>query len=292
MIALAPRDLALLVAVTLIWGLNLVVSKIGVEHIPPMLFTLLRFSIAAVLLAPWLRLHPGHMSAIVVAALLSGGIHVALLFAGLALAENVSSVAIASQLGTPFTTLLSVALLGEVVRWRRWSGILLAFAGVVIMSFDPQVVDRWASLGLVVASAFVSSLGLIAIKKLGSFRPLELQAWIAWTSVPVLLVITAILERDRIPPLASVPPEAWAALAFAAVVSSVLAQAGFYRLLRRYPVTSVAPVITLSPLFSVAFGVLLLEDQLTPRIIVGGACTLAGVFIITLRERRISDTST
>lgn len=292
MIALAPRDLVLLVGITLIWGLNLVVSKMGIEHLPPVFFTLLRFSIAAVLLVPWLRLHVGQMSALVVAALLSGGAHVALLFVGLSLAENVSSVAIAGQLGVPFTTLLSVALLGEVVRWRRWTGIILAFAGVAIMSFDPQVIGRWSSLGLVVASAFVGSLGLIAIKKLSGFRPVELQAWVAWTSVPVLLAITPLVERDAIPPMASVPPSAWAAVGFAAVVSSVLAQGGFYRLLQRYPVTSVAPLTTLSPLFSVAFGVLLLDDRLTSRIVIGGACTLVGVLIITLRERRISDTGT
>ena len=60
--------------------------------------------------------------------------------------------------------------------------------------------------------------------------------------------------------------------------------------MRRYPVTSVAPLTVLSPLFSVAFGVLLLGDQLSERIIVGGACTLVGVVIIMLREKRIADT--
>src|SRR5690606_6191838 len=127
MIAIAPRDLALLVGITFIWGLNIILSKIGVTHIPPILFTFLRFAILAVILVPLLRVRAGQMSALVVAALLSGGLHFALSFAGLRLAENVSSVAIAGQLGVPITTLLSVALLGEVVRWRRWTGILLAF---------------------------------------------------------------------------------------------------------------------------------------------------------------------
>jgi drug/metabolite transporter (DMT)-like permease len=36
--------------------------------------------------------------------------------------------------------------------------------------------------------------------------------------------------------------------------------------------------------------VLLLGDKLTWRILIGGACTLVGVLIITLRERRIVDT--
>ncbi len=291
MIALAPRDLALLVGITLVWGLNLVVSKYGIEHLPPVYFSLLRFSIVALVLVPWLRFRVGQMSPLIVAALLSGGIHIALLFVGLSLAANVSSVAIATQLGIPFTTLLSVALLGEVVRWRRWTGILLAFAGVAIMGFDPQVGERWGSLALVVGAAFASSLGLIAMKRVTGFKAHEMSAWVAWTSVPVLLALTLLLERDQLPP-ASVPIGAWGALAFAALVSSVLAQVSFYRLIQRYPVTSVAPLTLLSPLFSIAFGILLLDDRMTPRIAIGALCTLVGVLIITLRERRITDTGT
>jgi drug/metabolite transporter (DMT)-like permease len=45
-----------------------------------------------------------------------------------------------------------------------------------------------------------------------------------------------------------------------------------------------------SPVFSVIFGVMLLGDQLTSRIMIGGFCTLVGVLIITLREKRIVDT--
>lgn len=292
MIALATRDLVLLVGLTVIWGANLVVSKIGIELIPPIFFTLLRFSIVAVLLAPWLKVRPGQMSALIVAMLLAGGAHFALMFVGLGLAANVSSVAIASQLGIPFTTLLSVALLGEVVRWRRWTGIVLSFAGVVIMGFDPDVAERWWSLALVAASTFMGSLGLIAIKKLKDFTPVELQSWLAWTSVPVLLGLSVLFERDELPALDAIPPLAWGTVLFSAIIVNVIAQTGFYRLVQRYPVTSVAPLTTLSPLFSILFGMLLLGETLTTRIAIGAACTLIGVLIITLRERRIADVGT
>lgn len=287
MIAIAPRDLALLLGITLIWGLNLVISKYGVAEIPPVLFTLLRFALLAALLVPFLRVRRGQMSALAVAALLSGGLSFALSFSGLHLAENVSSVAIAGQLGVPFTTLLSVALLGEIVRWRRWTGIALAFAGVLTMGFDPQVIGRWQSIALVIASAFVGSLGLIAVKKLHGFTPLELQAWFAWMSVPVLLVVSVLLERPSLAALGGVSAVAWGAVIYTAIAGSLVAHTGFYHLVQRYPVTSVAPATVLSPVFSVLFGVLLLGDRLTPRIVLGGACTLLGVLIITLRERRI-----
>lgn len=290
MTAIEPRDLALLLGITLIWGFNLVVSKVGVAELPPIFFTFLRFAILAAVLAPLLRVRTGRMGAVVVAALLAGGLHFALMFGGIRLAGSVSSVAIAGQLGVPFATLLSVVVLDEVVRWRRWAGILLAFAGVIVMGFDPQVLAHRQSIGLVIGSAFVGSLGLIAVKKLTDFRPLELQAWFAWVSWPLLLALSLPLERPTLESLAAVSPLAWAALGYTTIASSLVAQTGFYYLISRYPVTSVAPLTVLSPVFSVAFGVWLLGDRLTAQIVIGGICTLVGVLIITLRERRIPET--
>lgn len=288
--AIEPRDFALLLGITLLWGFNLIASKVGVAELPPIFFTFLRFAILAVVLAPLLRIRSGRMGALVATALLAGGLHFALMFIGIRLAGSVSSVAIASQLGVPFATLLSVVVLDEVVRWRRWAGIVLAFVGVIIMGFDPDVLVHWQSIGFVVASAFVGALGMIAVKKLTDFRPLELQAWIAWVSWPLLLGLSLPLERPSLDALAAVSPLAWAALGYTAIASSLVAQTGFYHLISRYPVTSVAPLTVLSPVFSVAFGVWLLGDRLTAQIVAGGICTLAGVLIITLRERRIPET--
>ena len=285
-----PRHLALLVGITFLWGLNLVVSRIGMVQVSPVLYTLLRMSLIAICLAPWLKRAPGQMNALVVATLLSGGLNFALLFIGLSMAKNVSSVAIASQLGVPLTTLLSIALLGEQVRWRRWTGIALAFAGVLIMGLDPQVFERGVSLALVVASAFCGALGLIAVKKLDGVQPLQLQAWMAWVSVPLLLVLTMWFEHSDLAALRNIGRQGWSAIIYTAIAGTLVAHTCFYWLLQRYPVTSVAPVTVLSPIFSVLLGITLLHDQVTPRIAIGGLVTLVGVFIVSLRERRMVDT--
>jgi O-acetylserine/cysteine efflux transporter len=290
MIAVRARDLFLLIGITFIWGFNLITSKVGVSEIPPILFTFLRFAIVTLLLAPLLRVHAGQMGTLTLAALMSGALNFALSFAGLRRATNVSSVAIISQLGVPFATLLSVAMLGEVVHWRRWTGIALSFIGIMILGFDPQIGARWESLVLVVASAFTGALGLIFVKKLHGFQPAELMAWTCLISLPVLLLASLALEKPDLHTLTQVSAKAWGALAFATLVASMIAHTGYFHLVQRYPVTSVAPLTTLSPIFSMVFGVLLLGDRLTGRILIGGGCTLLGVFIITLRERRIVDT--
>ena len=290
--SIAPRHLAFLFVITLIWGLNLVVSKMGVSQVSPLLFTTLRFLVLALPLIPFLRIVRGKMAAMAVAAVLSGGLNFALMFGGIALAQNVSSVAIAGQLGIPITTLLSVALLGEVVRWRRALGIGLSFAGVLTMGLDPQVFAYWPSLALVIASAFVGSLGLIAVKKLPEFKPLEIQAWFAWMSLPALALLTWFIERPTVEDVAGISAVSWAAVAYTAIAASLIAHTGFYYLVQRYPVTSVAPITVLSPVFSVIFSVTLLDDSLTPRIAIGGVITLIGVLIITARERRLADIGT
>jgi O-acetylserine/cysteine efflux transporter len=288
---LSRRDLGFLLLINLIWGFNLIASKVGVEHFPPVFFTALRFTLLAVCLVPFLRWHPGRMLPLFVAAVLSGGLQFALLFTGLRLTPHVGSVAIASQLGVPFTTLMSVLFLGEVIHWRRRLGIALAFGGVATIALQADVFAYRAGLAFVVASALVGSLGLVAVKRLGeAFRPLELQAWFAVSGMPILWLLTLWLEAGQGAALRSAGAPEWGALLFTVIASSLVAHTGFYWLISRYPVTSVSPLTTLSPVFSVAFGVLLLGDALTPRLLLGGALTLAGVTIIARRDPRAVDT--
>lgn len=290
--SLHGRDLALLVGMNLIWGLNLVVSKIGVGEFAPIFFTAMRFGSLALFLLPMLRIHRGQMKNLLVAALLTGPLSFGLLFTGISRAQDASTVAIATQLGVPFSTVLSVWLLGEHIHWRRVLGIVLAFSGVVIIGFDPRVFAYRDGLGLVIASSFVAALGLIFVKRLSGVRPLELQAWIASVGGPVLLLMSLLLESGQGQSLLTATWKGWAALAFTAVLSSLIAHSAWYYLISRYPVTRLSPITLLSPLFGVFFGVTLLGDHLTARMLAGGAVTLAGVFIVVLRERRIVDTGT
>ena len=290
--SVAGRDLAFLIVINLIWGLNLIASKVGVGQFPPIFFTALRFGCVALVLLPFLRLHPGQMRYLFIAAAFTGPAAFALLFTGVHLVKDASMVAIASQMGVPFSTLLSVWLLGETIRWRRRLGIALAFGGIVIIGFDPRVFDYWQGLLLVVASSFLGALGLIFMKRLQGIRALELQAWIAVAGGPLLLLVSMTIESGQWQAMQSADLHGWGALFFTTVMSSLVAHTGWYYLVSRYPVTSLSPLTLLSPLFGVIFGVTLLHDHLTLRMMIGGAVTLAGVLIVLMREKKLIDTGT
>lgn len=290
--SIASRDLALLITANLIWGLNLIASKIGVGQFPPIFFTALRFSALAILLLPWLRLHRGQMKNLLAAAILTGPLSFALLFTGVFLVSDASMVAIASQMGVPFSTLLSVWLLGETIRWRRRLGIALAFGGIAIIGFDPRAFQYWEGLAVVVLSCFMGSLGLIFVKRLHDIKPLELQAWIGIVGGPTLFLFSLIAETNQLNATLNADWHGWVSLFFTTVMSSLIAHTTWYYLVSRYPVTSLSPLTLLSPLFGVMFGVSLLHDQLTGRMLLGGAITLLGVLIVLIREKRLIDTGT
>lgn len=290
--SIAPRHLVLLVLMNLVWGLNLIASKIGVAQLPPILFTALRFGSLAIFLLPLLKIHRGQMGNLFLAAMLTGPAAFSLLFLGVYYAEDAATVAIASQMSVPISTLLSIWLLGETIRWRRTLGITLAFGGMVIISFDPRVFAYWEGLALVVASTFFASLGLIFVKRLHNIKALELQSWIAVAGGSTLMLLSLLFEQGQWQAIQAADWKAWTALAFTALMSSLLAHTAWYYLVSKYPVTSLSPITLLSPLFGIFFGVTLLDDQLTSRMLLGGAVTLIGVFIVVMREKRLVDTGT
>ena len=145
-----PHPVLMMLGLNVLWSITLVASKVGINQFPPLLFSTLRFTVFALPLLPFLRWYPGQMRFLLTAALLSGGVAVALLSTGIKYSGNISATAIATQLTVPFTTLLSIWLLGEVVHWRRWTGIIISLLGMSILSFirTCSTIDldsRWSS---------------------------------------------------------------------------------------------------------------------------------------------------
>ncbi len=201
-----------------------------------------------------------------------------------------SSVAIAGQLGVPFATLLSVIVLGERIRWRRSLGIALSFAGVGVLGFNPDVIESWQGLALIVLGAFFGAIGLVAIKRVRDLNALELQAWLSWGSLPVFLMMSYWLEDGQIESLHNIDLAGAGAVLYSALLASLFAHTAYFALVHRYPVSSVAPLTVLGPVFSVVFAILFLGDALDWRMVIGGVMTLTGVAVIVKREGKAAGT--
>ncbi|MCU0301693.1 MAG: DMT family transporter, partial [Candidatus Nanopelagicales bacterium] len=85
----------------------------------------------------------------------------------------------------------------------------------------------------------------------------------------------------------AVPPNAgvWAAVAFLALAATALAFLAQTWAQTHMSAPRAAIVLTLEPVFAGIFGVTLGGDQLTTRILLGGACIVAAMYVVELAPR-------
>lgn len=276
--------MALLIAA--VWGANLVAIKAGLQQFPPFMLSSLRFALILVILLPWLKPVRGQMVNIMVISVFAGAFHFAATFLGLSLAKGASAVAIAIQLNVPFATLLAVVFLGERLKLWRTLGIIMSFSGVMVLGFDPQVLQYLNGVLVIAVAAFVYAVGTVMMRRVKGVTVFQLQAWVAFISLPFLLGLSLILEPGQWRHVFEIEAKTVWAILFSAFGASIFGHGGIYYLLQRYPVSVVSPFLLLAPIFGIAFAVILLHDILTPQMIIGGLITLSGVAIIILREKK------
>ncbi len=278
------RDFAILVAVCLVWSVNNVVSKVvvGMWHVPPLFYAGLRFALVLLVTLPWLRPMPRPAWRVLLIGLLLGGGSFALLFIGLQ-SVSPSAAAIIAQTGVPFTTLLSILMLGERIRWRRALGITLSLAGTVLVVWKPGFAIS-AGMLYVLAAAFAGALGSVLMKQMDVIAPLRFQAWVGMTGLVLLAPLSVATELDRWHNAAIAGWPFVAALLFSALVVSVVAHTAYFVLIQRYEANLLTPLTLITPLGTIALGVAFTGDEFDTRMIVGTIIALIGVLIVAVRR--------
>lgn len=288
---MAPQHFLLMLLICTIWGFNFVAAKVGVGQMPPLLFTGLRFLILAAVLIPFLKPAPGRMRDVLLIALFNGAVHFGLMFTGVALTAA-SVVAVVAQLNVPFATILSIVVLGESIHWRRWLGIAMAFAGVMVVSFDPHVFDSVAGVLFAAGGALSAAVAAVFMRRLTNVGMFQLQSWTSATAAPLLLGASLVFEDDQFAAMAEADVVAWSALLFTAFGASLVGHNGYYYLLQRYEVSLIAPLTLLAPTLGIVFGVWMLGEPMTSRLIIGALIAFAGVAVLAIRGKMSIESAT
>ncbi len=277
----------LLGLICLTWAGNFIAAAWVVGQVEPLSFTVIRFAMVLVLLAPLLKLPArSQWGGLVLTCWFMGGIHFALLFVALGRSSDISSIALLMQVYVPMSTLLAVMVLGERIGWRTTAGILVAFAGVLVMGLDPLVLAQMDVVVLVLLAALSLAIGTMLMRRLQGISVLNFQAWNALLSLPLLIGLTLVLGESMLPSAEALArPSVWSAIAYSAIGASIVGHGGFYWLIQRHEVNTVTPYLLLVPVLAVVLGIVFWGDRPGPRLMLGGGMVLAGVLWITLRMR-------
>ena len=281
---LRGRDLLLVAVICVVWAGNFLTSAFALREIPPFLFTAVRLAILALALGAFVKPpQNGQWPLLVAVALCNGVLHFGLSFWALHLAGDLASPAIVMQSYVPMAALLAWWWLGERFGWRTGIAIALSFGGVLVLGFDPIVLDAPASLVLMLVSAVFLAIGTVLMRRLSGMNMVSQQGWTAILGLLPLLALSAIFEPHGLEALRDASWIGWGGAAYAALFASLLGHGLYYVLVQRHPVAQVTPWLLLAPVGAVLLGMAFWGDRPGPQLWIGGAMVLGGVLIIALR---------
>ena len=279
------------VCATFSWALNLLLMKVGVDRMDWVGFGMLRpwISLPFVLVFAWLTDGFAFGSPMLVLIGIGGGLMNAVLGTACyyyALSrDSMHEVNILSNTNPFWGVVSSILFLGEPARAVTFGAGALVLGGTYFLvrrgKGDPK---RHSLVGAVAALAAGAAWGFSSTVPTkfclsGGMSPISYQllftasAAVGWTLIA--------LPRFRVRRLQFTRKNLW--VAFGSSMTGMFIGWVFWLLaLERVNASTLSPMVSLTLLLATIFGVVVLKERVTRRIVVGGALVVAGVLLVSL----------
>ncbi len=267
-----------LIAVTVVWGLTFSLIKKSLDEVSPFVFMFYRFALAFLFMAAVSVNRLRRMTRRTAAAGLLLGVFLygaySLQTIGLEY-TSAGNAGFITGLFVVFVPILSALFLRKRPGLRSAFSIVLATTGLALLSLQPGMGINLGD-ALVLGCAFVYSLHIMYMDRFVQHHDLVLLTLVQMGVVTVLHAVSGLVFEDFVFPTGGF---VWMSIAVCGILASAVAffvQAWAQRVIS--PVRT-SMVLIMEPVFSVLFGIVLLEESLSWRGWLGCAIMLAAMFI-------------
>jgi len=272
-----------LLAVTASWGSTFFLIKDLLDRVPTLDFLAVRFTIAGlVMLAVAHRAVLALPRAVLRRAVIIGAIYgVAQILQTTGLAHTAASVSgFITGMYVVCTPLLAAVLLGTRTNALTWGAVLLATAGLGVLTLQGFSVGYGEALTFIAAVLY--ALHIVALGAWSTARDA------LGMSVVQLLVIALVCLVGTAPDGVVLPQRGtdWLAVVYMALVAGALALVAQTWAQSQLAPTRTAIIMSMEPVFAAFFAVLLGGEGLTGRMLLGGALVLTAMLVVEAGPRR------
>ena len=280
------KDSLIASLVPIFLGFGFVIAKPAMDDFPPILLMGLRFTFAASILIWWFPIPKGYLIKIFIASLVANTIQYSVTYNGLNLIDASAAVLLV-QTEVPFGVLFAYFMLKEKPSMRSLIGIFIAFIGVYILTGSPNLDNKFFGIFLTILGSGIWALGQVLVKPLSKeLNPLTLVAWLALFSGPVLIFLSNILDGNTINYIKSASTNSWLIAIYLGFFMQPVTYGCFYYVLKNNPLYKVLPIVTMAqPLTGLLAAILLLNENPTTELYLGGLIILLGVILIVYTKK-------
>ncbi|ANM11162.1 MULTISPECIES: DMT family transporter [unclassified Rhizobium] len=278
------------------WGLSIPITKLGLETVPPLMFTAMRFLVAVPLLlilaSGRLRVPLRAVPSIIALGVM--GITLGNVAQSFGVQGTSASVGTIVSATIPiFIVIFAAFRLGQPVAGRHWVGLLAAFGGIALVAVGSgSGVDDLSKTTVTGVAWMLASAVAIAFYYIWSaeltdrYGILPVAAWNALAGLVTILPLAAIEMANS--PYQLTVQALWTAV-YLGVMVTVAGLLLWLYILRVVPARVAASVQYLQPVFGIAAASLMFGDRLGVLFVAGVIVILVGLALAVSNKRSVPE---
>ena len=275
------RHFLLALAVVAVWGTNFVVIRVALDHLPPLLFATLRFTLVLLPMVFLVKRPKVPWTNLAAYGVLIGAGQFGLLFVAMKghISPGLASLVVQTQVF--FTIGMAMKISGEKVRGFQIVALLLAASGIVLIAAHGGGAATPLGVLLILLAAASWAGGNIVARQAGTVNMLAYVVWASLFSIPPLFLMSLWLEGwpAIVAGVTHADALTWGAVAWQAVGNTMFGYAAWGWLLARHPAATVTPMALLVPVFGMGASAILLHESLPGWKLLAATLVLTGLAV-------------
>ena len=279
---MSAKHTLLILFVVFLLGSAYPTGKLGLnDTIPPILFGALRMSVVFICLIPFFKFQTVEKKYIIPLIGFSVCFGVAVnmfLYLSINASSILAPITIGAQLSIPFGIILSSVFLNEKISYKKWLLIATSFFGIVLLAFDPNVVEEILGSLLICGMAFFYGMSQVFSRYLKDLDIKFTNTIMSLTGFLILIILSSIFEKNTFETIRNISLGSWFTVLYAGAIISLLGHLMMFYLYKFYPVDMVLPFYALFPVFGLILTYFIFGEIPSLITVTGGIIVITSVF--------------
>lgn len=278
--------LILILFVILLWAGNFISISYIVKEVDVFTALTLRLIFVVFILSPFLKTIPNKQDFFVLflatIALVPG--HFGLLFLSILNTKSVGGISVLIQLSIPFSIIFAWILFKDRPSNLRIIGLIISFVGIIILLYDPSLLESKNAFILAICSAFCLGIYFIIVKSLMNIKSLALIAWTSLLGVPMMYIFMLFSNNSFSSIIEIESTNTYIAFFYTVIAGSVLGHGIWAYLLKTQDISFISPFLLLVPMLAIVLSSILLNEEIKFSFIVISSVIIFGIFLVFISK--------
>ena len=281
---MSPKHTGLIVLVMFFLGSAYPLGKFGLNaSMNPLFFGALRMGFVFLCLLPFCKIIIPEKKYILpligFSICMGAGVNM-FLYLSINSVSLLAPITIGAQLSIPFSILISSLFLKESIRLKKWIFIFSSFVGILLISFDPKILDEIIGTFLVFGMAFFYGLSQVFSRYIKDLDVKFTNFFMGLVGFLVLIIFSQVFEGNIFHQVKEVETSGWLAVIYAGMIISIFGHMMMFYLYKFYPVGIVMPFYSLFPIFGLILSFFIFGEVPSIITILGGIIVISSIYML------------